>query len=98
MIDHRYSLKLFRQNLEAKEWLSQDRINFLINELPKLSRSKTKPPIGQYLKAANLLNDNQIEIILEEQKQLNLYFGEIAIKKGWLDTVTRDFFLQLIDL
>lgn len=71
---------------------TEDRINFLVKELPKIADHKH--PLGQYLKAARLLNDNQIEQILAEQKTTKLRFGEIAISKGWLKPVTIEFFLE----
>lgn len=82
-------------SLEIEEWHIQDRINFLVNKFPILSRARTKLPLGQYLKAANLLSDYQIETILREQKQYGLCFGEMAIYKGYLKPITVDFFLEL---
>ena len=53
-----------------------------------------KQPIGQYFKQAALLNEEQIQIILHEQKQTELKFGELAIAKGWLKQTTVNFFLR----
>lgn len=80
---------------KIKIWQSTDRINFLVNYFYQLSRNRTKLTLGQYLKAANLLNDRQIIEILIEQEQVDLRFGEIAIAKGWLNYETIDFFLEL---
>ncbi|MGF1590674.1 MAG: tetratricopeptide repeat protein [Pleurocapsa sp.] len=61
--------------------------------LPK----QPKQPIGQYLKQAALLNESQIQIILNEQKQTQQKFGELAIAKGWLKQTTLDFFLRYLN-
>ncbi len=55
-----------------------------------------KQPIGQYLKQAALLNESQIQTILNEQKQTQQKFGELAIAKGWLKQTTLDFFLRYL--
>jgi len=95
-----YDLQQFRQNkklsITKEVWQNTDRINFLTIHFYQLSRNKTRPPLGQYLKAANLLSDRQIVEILEEQKQVDLRFGEIAINKGWLNYETINFFLELM--
>jgi tetratricopeptide (TPR) repeat protein len=61
--------------------------------LPK----QPKQPIGQYLKQAALLNESQIQAILNEQKQTQQKFGELAIAKGWLKQTTVDFFLRYLN-
>ena len=55
-----------------------------------------KQPIGQYLKQAALLDEQQIETILAEQKKCERKFGELAIAKGWLKQTTLDFFLSYL--
>jgi tetratricopeptide (TPR) repeat protein len=64
----------------AKRWLS------LVTEKPE-------QPIGQYLKQAALLNEQQIQTILLEQQSSKRTFGEVAIAKGWIKQTTIDFFL-----
>ena len=61
--------------------------------LPK----EPKQPIGQYLKQAALLDESQIQAILNEQKQTQQKFGELAIAKGWLKQTTLDFFLRYLN-
>lgn len=86
------TIKEYNRLAEFENWSTEDRINFLVEELPKLAKNKN--PLGQYLKAAKLLTDNQIEQILAEQKTSELRFGEIAIAKGWLKPMTIEFFLE----
>ncbi len=85
-------IEQYNRLTESENWSTEDRINFLVEELPKLSKNKN--PLGQYLKAAKLLNDNQVEQILAEQKTSKMRFGEIAIAKGWLKPITIEFFLE----
>ncbi len=90
------------ENLRIGEILaSQGRINpktadFFAECWSTLVEEKQKQPIGQYLKQAALLDEKQIQIILDEQKNTNLKFGELAIAKGWLKQATVDFFLKYL--
>ncbi|WP_156113920.1 tetratricopeptide repeat protein [Myxosarcina sp. GI1] len=59
-----------------------------------IARQKSQQPIGQYFKEAGLLDESQIGLILYEQGQTNLKFGELAIRKGWIKPATRDFFVE----
>lgn len=70
--------------------------DFFAEGLPALQNRHSKQPLGQYLKEAALLNEEQIATILREQKQTGLRFGELAVKKGWLKSTTIDFFLNLL--
>ncbi len=80
---------------------SQGQINsktadFFAERWSSLLVEKNKQPIGQYLKQAGLLNEQQIQVILTEQKQTEQKFGELAIAKGWLRQATLDFFLRYL--
>ncbi|MGB3535035.1 MAG: WecB/TagA/CpsF family glycosyltransferase [Microcoleaceae cyanobacterium] len=75
-------------------WLSQDTVNFFAEQLPQLAHQTQKQPIGYYLKAAKLLNDEQVNTILAEQNHLQLRFGEIAVRHGWVKQKTVDSVLR----
>ncbi|MEB3191130.1 MAG: hypothetical protein VKL42_12380 [Snowella sp.] len=47
-----------------------------------------------YFQLASLLNEQQIQIILQEQKKLGLRFGAIAVLQGWLKQTTVNYFLE----
>ena len=89
-------------NLRIGEILAaQGRINpktadFFAERWSTLVAEKQKQPIGQYLKQAALLDEQQIQMILDEQKRTKLKFGELAIAKGWLKQATIDFFLKYL--
>lgn len=78
-------------------WLSQETIDFFVEEWPKLSQDKEKHPIGFYLKKARLLTEEQIQQILKEQWQTSYRFGALAVLNGWVKQETVNFFLQYIN-
>ena len=77
-------------------WLPQETIDFFAEQLPKLHQHPEKQPLGQYLKMAKLLDDQQIQILLSEQRQTNLKFGELAVKKGWVKPETVNLLLHYV--
>jgi hypothetical protein len=76
-------------------WLQPETIDFFAEYLPQIS-SLPQQPIGQYLKRAKLLNDEQIEDILVAQQQTHLKFGEVAVEKGWVKPETITLILRYI--
>ena len=51
-------------------------------------------PLGYYLQRASLLNQQQIKVILQEQKNNQQKFGILAVQKGWVKQDTINFFLD----
>ncbi|NEO27646.1 MAG: WecB/TagA/CpsF family glycosyltransferase, partial [Kamptonema sp. SIO4C4] len=84
----------FGELLVQQGWLAKQTIDFFAEHLPQVSHQTSKQPLGQYLKSAALLSDRQIQTILEEQPQVGLRFGELAVHKGWLKRETLDVLLQ----
>ncbi|HEY9811877.1 MAG TPA: WecB/TagA/CpsF family glycosyltransferase [Halomicronema sp.] len=87
----------FGELLVMRGWVKPETVNFFVEQLPKIGTAKNPQPIGQYLKAAGLLEEWQIHTILKEQRQHNLRFGELAVKKGWVKRETIDFLLDCLD-
>lgn len=85
----------FGELLVMRGWIKPETVNFFVEQLPKLGVQKTMP-IGQYLKAAGLLEEWQINSILKEQRHHNLRFGEVAVMKGWVKPETIEFFLHYL--
>ncbi|VXD20353.1 UDP-N-acetyl-D-mannosaminuronic acid transferase [Planktothrix serta PCC 8927] len=77
-------------------WLEQETVDFFADYLPDLALSKHRHPLGYYLYKAKLLNEAQIDLILEEQGELNLRFGEVAVMKGWIKQQTLDTVLDYL--
>lgn len=86
----------FGEILAEWGWLSQDTVDFFAEQLPQLANETHKQPIGYYLKAAKLLNDEQISTILDEQNHIKLRFGEIAVRNGWVKQKTVDSVLRYL--
>ncbi|WP_242045427.1 MULTISPECIES: tetratricopeptide repeat protein [unclassified Calothrix] len=79
-------------------WLKQETADFFSQQWPTLLEQRAKQPLGKYLKAAGLLNEQQISSILAEQTHKKLRFGELAVLKGWLKPTTIKFFLDHLAL
>jgi hypothetical protein len=85
--------------LAERGWLKQQTADFFAQEWSNLLKQRGKKnlkPLGYYLKAAALLNDEQINMILAEQGQGRLWIrlGAAAVLKGWLKQSTVDFFVE----
>ena len=79
---------LVQQNLiEAKT------ADFFAGEWSKIIIQPEKDVLGYYLKQAAILDREQIEIILKEQRATGIRFGTIAVFQGFLKSTTLDFFL-----
>jgi len=77
-------------------WLEQETVDFFADYLPDLALSKHRHPLGYYLYKAKLLNEAQINLILEEQGELHLLFGQVAVMKGWVKKQTLDLVLDYL--
>ena len=82
--------------LVLQEGLQAKTIIFFVEQWYKLIDLGQQFPIGYYFKKASLLNEQQIKIILEEQKDSKQKFGAIAVQKGWIKPTTVDFFLKAL--
>lgn len=92
-----FKLKL-GEILVLRGWLKSQTADFLVEiENKKAAKIyKKEYPIGHYLKRAGLLNSEQINAILEEQKQLGIKFCETAVLKGFLKEQTAEYLLDLL--
>lgn len=82
--------------LSLRGWLKQETADFFAEHWSNLLRNQQKQPLGYYLKSAGLLDEEQISIILNEQQQISLRFGALAVLNGWLNQKTIDFFLDYL--
>jgi N-acetylglucosaminyldiphosphoundecaprenol N-acetyl-beta-D-mannosaminyltransferase len=86
----------FGDLLARRGWVKPETVDFFAEQLPHLETAHPQQPLGQYLKKAALLNDDQITRILNYQRQTGMKFGEIAVLKGWVNQETIDWFLQTV--
>ena len=86
--------------LVSRGWIEQKTVDFFADNWHRLLKENQKKPIGYYFKEAGLLSEQQVQIILFEQRQKNLKirFGKLAIEKGWLKKKTVNFFLENLSL
>ena len=92
--DQQYYQVPLGEILALHGWIHQQTADFFAESWPTLFVASYLQPLGYYLKSAALLSDEQIELILEEQKKLGIRFGAIAVLKGWVNQQTVDYFLE----
>lgn len=80
--------------MALRGWIKQDTADFFVQEWYSLMNKRIEHPIGFYLQQAGLLTEQDIKVILLEQKQHSLRFGDLAVKQGLIKPNTVNFFLQ----
>lgn len=65
---------------------------------PSAIQQKKSQPLGQYLKAAKLMDAQQIEAILKIQQGSAAKFGKIAVERGLISQTTLEYFLEHLNL
>ena len=86
------------QIMAMRGWINQQTADFFAEQWSQLLNSLPKEPIGQYFKAAGLIDESQIQMILQEQASCGLKFGALAVIKGIISQKTLDFFLEQLSL
>jgi len=92
-IEYNSSLRI-GEVLALRGWLEQQTIDFFADEWQPLIEECQRYPLGYYLVKSGLLTGEQAYLILQEQKQLWIKFGSIAIIQGLITQETLDFFLD----
>lgn len=87
---------LIGEILALRGWIEQPTADFFADEWHPLVEQLNKYPLGYYLVKSGLLTGEQTYLILEEQKQLWIKFGSIAIIKGLITQDTLNFFLDAL--
>ena len=84
--------------LASHNWIEQQTADFFADKWGKLLKQKQKKPLIYYFRSAGLLNEQQIAVLIREQKQQSKpkRFHRLAIEKGYLKQITVDFFLANI--
>jgi hypothetical protein len=82
--------------LALRGWLKQETADFFVQQWPALLQQKQQMPLGYYLRAAGLLDEEQIRLLLSEQGRIGLRLGALAVLKGWLKPATLEFFLKYL--
>ena len=79
--------------LAQRNSIKPETADFFAQEWSKIVIQPEKDALGYYLKQAALLDREQIEIILREQRSTGIRFGTVAVFQGFLKSTTLDFFL-----
>ncbi|MBE9174823.1 hypothetical protein IQ225_05030 [Synechocystis salina LEGE 06155] len=92
--DQQYSPLLIGEILVVRGWLHQETADFFAESWPRMVKTRDRRPLGYYLQQAYLLQEEQVSLILEEQRKLGIRFGSVAVLKGWVKQKTLDYFLE----
>ena len=90
----RHPTRRFGDLVVEQGWLPSATVDFFAEQYPQLGHIQHHQPLGQYLKAAALIDDEQIRTILTEQDRYGGRFGEIAVTKGWVPKGTINVLLN----
>jgi len=95
LVDRQYNQDLrLGEILAIRGWIEAKTADFFADEWQFIRRQQDKYPLGYYLEKSGLLTKGQIDSILQEQKQIWLKFGSVAVLQGLLKENTLDFFLD----
>lgn len=90
------STRRFGELAVQSGFLKQDTVDFFADRFPQLVRAPWRYPLGQYLRMAALLDDEQTSAILLEQGVRSARFGDIAVARGWVERQTVDWLLGYV--
>lgn len=79
--------------LAHKKWIKPKTADFFAQDWSKAVMESEKNALGYYLKQAAILDSEQIELILAQQKASGVRFGTVAVFQGFMKSTTLDFFL-----
>lgn len=81
--------------LASHNWIEQQTADFFVDKWPQLLSQKQKKPLIYYFRHSGLLQEQQIAILLREQKQQekSVRFHRLAVERGYIKQLTVDFFL-----
>ena len=92
--DQQYSPLPIGEILVVRGWLHQETADFFAESWPRMVKTRDRRPLGYYLQQAYLLQEDQVNLILQEQRKLGVRFGSVAVLKGWVKQKTLDYFLE----
>jgi hypothetical protein len=79
--------------LAEQGWLKSETADFFVEHWSNLIKNRERDPLGFYLQQAGLLEKEEIELILDKQRETGIRFGTVAVLQGLLKSTTLDFFL-----
>jgi hypothetical protein len=79
--------------LAQKNLLKPETADFFAQDWTRAVIESDKHALGYYLQQAAILDRQQIELILAQQRVSGVRFGTVAVLQGFLKSTTLDFFL-----
>ena len=80
--------------LAQKKIIKPKTADFFAQDWTKAVIEPEKNALGYYLRQAAILDSDQIELILAEQRASGVRFGTVAVFQGFIKSTTLDFFLH----
>ena len=84
--------------LASHKWVKQQTADFFAEQWQYLLQQKQKKPLVYYFRHSGILDEKQINLLLQEQKQQDkpTRFHRLAVERGYIKQITVDFFLANI--
>ena len=84
--------------LASHNWIKQKTADFFATQWDELIQEKQKKPLVYYFRHSGLLNEDEINSLVEEQKtqEKQVRFHRLAVERGYVKQITVDFFLSNI--
>lgn len=82
--------------LALRGWIKQTTVDFFVEKFPTLLDRDHSLLIGQCFQQADLLNEEQVQTIVLEQRVKQRRFGDLVVEKGWLRPKTVEFFADTL--
>ena len=79
--------------LARNGFIQQKTADFFVRDWSKVVTELEKNALGYYLEQAAILDRQQIEIILSQQRATGIRFGTVAVFQGFIKSTTLDYFL-----
>lgn len=83
--------------LALRGWIQRETVEFFVHLWPQLLKQPNRYPLGYYLTASGLLQEEQIRMLLKEQEKTGVKLGALAVLHGWLKQETLTFFLGALN-
>lgn len=84
----------FGEILHQRGWAAPETVEFFLKS--RQSRRFGQHRLGDYLTAAALISEDQLQSLLSEQASVPLRLGELAIQRGWVQPATVHWFLTFM--
>lgn len=85
----------FGEILLLRGWICEETLSFFLNLESVCSEEFRKLPLGQRLKTAGLVTEDEIQRAIDKLNLPNLTIGQVLVLQGVISQRTADYFAQL---